>query len=97
MQEELWHISYVSIWSVDLPYRKAIAYCRDGNGSSALVRNPMAVTSISIYADIRSKKSWVKPNYIFHLGASLLQTLNKYQIRSIACGDCLDKYLVERK
>jgi len=25
MQEKLWHISYVSIWSVDLPYRKAMA------------------------------------------------------------------------
>ena len=80
MQEKLWHISYVSIWSVDLPYRKAIAYCSDGNGSSALVR---AVTGINIYADIRNKKSWVKPNYIFHLGA---QTLNKDQIRSTACG-----------
>ena len=37
MQEKLWHISYVSIWSVDLPYRKAIAYCSDGNGTLVFI------------------------------------------------------------
>jgi hypothetical protein len=37
LQEKLWHIIYVSIWSVDLPYRKAIAYCSDGNGTLVFI------------------------------------------------------------
>jgi hypothetical protein len=62
----------------------------------------MAVTDISIYADIRSKKSLVKPTYsclFFHLGAQTLNTSIKSEVLLLveARLDCLASLLVERK